>query len=328
MKVTIAELVVLLFSVICIDGKEDNGCTLITDYHGDAPLSESVCYLSCLSNALNKLYSEGERRLFVNEEVYANAFRILDDMEGRAGESVRYLSIISVAMVKENNRLEKLISHGNAMGDLVAKAGGLFAEVNESVRAVRKEIPGALIKVNKYYTAIAEITRTVWDDVKAVESGKHECKDQEFRGVKEFDVTCGDNACLLAHGVSEGALKHYKNGLLEINVMTKSGGVSKCLNLPRNNLYKSGAVNNSNKVLDWRDDADTVTHFLLKLKIRDIFSTLIAPFAAGQPPSALLDMMANITSLYSRFNEVHRSFTSLLFDTNSIDNVKSTNSTI
>nr|AAB04048.1 ATA is a putative start codon [Trypanosoma brucei rhodesiense] len=325
MKVTIAELVVLLFSVICIDGKEESECTVITDYHGDAPLSESVCYLSCLSNALNKLYTDGENKLFMNEEVYANASRILDDMEGRAGAGL-YLSIISGSTEGKHDKLENLISHGNAMGDLVTKAGGLFAEVNESVRAVRKEIPGALIKVNKYYTAIAEIARTVWDDVKAVESGKHECKDQEFRGVKEFEVTCGDNACLLAHGVSEGALKHYKNGRIEINVM--SGSVSKCLNLPRNNLIKSGAVNNSNKVLVWRDDADTVTHFLLKLKIRDIFSTLIAPFAAGQPPSVLAEMMSNITLLYFRFNEVHRSFTSLLFDTNSIDNVKSTNSTV
>ncbi|RHW74232.1 expression site-associated 1 (ESAG1) protein [Trypanosoma brucei equiperdum] len=318
MKVTIAELVVLLFSVICIDGREESGCTLITDYHGDAPLSESVCYLSCLSDALNNLYSDGEKRLFVNEEVYANAFRILDDMEEKTAESVRYLSIISsVVMVEKNNRLEKLISHGNAMGDLVAKAGGLFAEVNESVRAVRKEIPGALIKVNKYYTAIAEITRTVWDDVKAVESGKHECKDQEFRGVKEFEVTCGDNACPLRDGVSEGALKHYKSGLLEINVMTKSGKVSECLNLPRNNLYLNGAINSSHGLLKWHQDSTEM--FQLELRVKNIFNPLIASFAAGQSPSVLAEMMSNITSLYFRFNEVHRNFTSLLVNPNLTD---------
>nr|AAA30194.1 expression site-associated gene product (ESAG1-U1EC) [Trypanosoma brucei] len=218
-------------------------------------------------------------------------------------------------MVEKNNRLEKLISHGNAMGDLVAKAGGLFAEVNESVRAVRKEIPGALIKVNKYYTAIAEVTRTVWDDVKAVESGKHECKDQEFRGVKEFEVTCGDNACPLRDGVSEGALKHYKNGLLEINVM--SGSVSKCLNLPRNNLYKSGAINSSHGLLKWHQDSAEM--FQLELRVKNIFNPLIASFAAGQPPSVLAEMMANITSLYFRFNEVHRNFTSLLVNPNLTD---------
>ncbi|SCU70601.1 expression site-associated gene (ESAG) protein, putative [Trypanosoma equiperdum] len=326
MKVTIAELVVLLFSVICIDGKEDNGCTLITDYHGDAPLSESVCYLSCLSDALNNLYSDGEKRLFMNEEVYANAFRILDDMEGRAGESVRYLSIISVAMVEENNRLEKLISHGNAMGDLVAKAGGLFAEVNESVRAVRKEIPGALIKVNKYYTAIAEVTRTVWDDIKGVGlvNAKFECKDPVFESVGEYQATCPDYRCPFNDGVNVDAFQKYKNECLEITVSY----FDKCRaqKLPRDILYGNGIVVDSRSFLEWRDNGHN--YFQLILKIRQIFVPLIGPFAAGQPPPVILEIMSNITSLYSHFNRVHEIFTSFLRGTNLTDSANISNSAI
>nr|AEX08462.1 expression site-associated protein 1 [Trypanosoma brucei gambiense] len=248
MKVTIADLVVLLFFVTCTGGSApESRCTLVDDYYGKN-LHESVCYLRCLSNALNKLYSEGEKKLLVTEEVYANASLILDDMEGRAGESSTYLSIISGVMEEQTDRLEKLISCGNAMGDLVAKVGGLFAEVNESVRAVRKKIPDALIRANKYYTAIAEIVRTVWDDVKAMKaSSEHKCKNQEFGGVKEFEITCGDNACPLRDGVNESALQKYKGGCLEINVM--NGSVSECLNLPRNNLYRSVALSSSHGFL-------------------------------------------------------------------------------
>ncbi|CAJ16718.1 expression site-associated gene (ESAG) protein, putative; expression site-associated gene 1 (ESAG1) protein, putative [Trypanosoma brucei brucei TREU927] len=325
MKVTIAELVVLLFSVICIDGKEENGCTLITDYHGDAPLSESVCYLSCLSDALNKLYADGENKLFVNEEVYANAFRILDDMEGRTGESVRYLSIISGVMEGKHDKLKKLISYGNAMGDLVAKAGGLFAEVNESVRAVRKEIPGALIKVNKYYTAIAVITRTVWDDVEALERDSDpNCHGEKIKNVGEFQVTCGEHFCPLKEGVNESTLQKYKDGCLEINVQDKSGQISECLNLPRNSLYKNGAVKYSSDGTNWYGNGNT--YFQLKLHVHSMLSPLTIPLGAGQPPSAPLDMMASITSLYSRFNEIHKNFTSLLLNTNFTGIVNSSNS--
>nr|AEL79539.1 esag1 [Trypanosoma brucei brucei TREU927]AEL79558.1 esag1 [Trypanosoma brucei brucei TREU927] len=324
MKVTIVELVVWLFSVICTGGTApESHCTLVDDHFGKN-LHESVCYLSCLSNALNKLYSEGEKKVLVNEEVYANASRILDDMEGRAGASSTYLSVISSVMEGGHDKLEKLIYYGNEMGDLVAKVGGLFAEVNESVRAARKVLPSALMKANKYYTAISEIVRTVWDDVKAVQSGKHECKDQKFDGVAELEVTCGSHTCPLRDGVSESALQKYKGGCLEINVM--SGSVSECLNLPRTKLYKNGAISSSHGLLKWYQDE--AAKFQLGLRVKNIFDPLIASFAAGQPPSVLDEMMSNITSLYFRFNEVHSNFTSILLANKLKAEVDNTGSTI
>nr|AAA20830.1 expression site-associated protein [Trypanosoma brucei] len=327
MNLVTVELVALLFFVTCIDGQEENKCMSVTDYKGDGPLSEIVCHVSCLSDALNKLYTDGERKMLVNEEVYANASRILDDMEGKTGESTEYLSVISGVMESKHDKLEKLISYGNEMGNLVAKAGGLFSEVNESVRAVRKEIPGALIKVNKYYTAIAEITRTVWSDVAVVNHGDEaKCTEQKFRKVGELQTKCVDHTCPLSDDVNEGTLQKYKDGCLDINVA--GGSVSECLNLPRNKLYKSGGRTIPREAIDWHDHRDEVTYFQLKLQVKSTFTPLIAPFAPGQPPSALLALMSNITSLYSHFNKVHNNFTSLLVDTNRTDNLSSTHYTI
>nr|P04477.1 RecName: Full=VSG expression site-associated protein 117A; AltName: Full=ESAG protein; Flags: Precursor [Trypanosoma brucei brucei]AAA30190.1 expression site associated protein (ESAG) [Trypanosoma brucei]CAQ57318.1 expression site-associated gene 1 (ESAG1) protein [Trypanosoma brucei brucei]CAQ57330.1 expression site-associated gene 1 (ESAG1) protein [Trypanosoma brucei brucei] len=325
MKVTIVELVVWLFSVnFFVVVAEESRWTLVDDHYGKN-LHESVCYLRCLSNALNKLYSEGERRLFVNEEVYANASRILDDMEGKTGESTTYLSVVSSEMGGENNKLEKLISYGNAMGDLVAKVGGLFAEVNESVRAVREEIPSALIRANKYYTAIAEITRTVWDDVnRPLQQDKATCGDQKVTGVGELKTECGAHTCPLSDGVNESALQKYKGGCLEINVM--SGSVSECFNLPRNKLYRSVALSSSHGFLKWYQDE--AKRFQLGLRVKNIFGPLIASFGVGQPPSVLAEMINNITSLQSRFNEVHSNFTSILLADNLTADVDNTDSTI
>ncbi|RHW66873.1 expression site-associated protein 1 (ESAG1) [Trypanosoma brucei equiperdum] len=325
MNVVFVELVILILFSICINGKER--CTLEDDYEGKN-LHESICYLSCLSNALNKLYADGEQRLFVNEEVYANASRILDDMEGRTGEGTKYLSVISSVMDGKHDNLEKLISYGNEMGDIVAKVGGLFAEVNESVRVVRKEIPGALIKANKYYMAIAEIVGTVWDDVKAVEGSDEEaakCKGENI-GVTDFPTACGDYTCPLRDNVSADAVQKYKDGCLAVTV--QNGSVSECLNKPRDNAYENGAVKNSGDVLLWKENDRAATFFQLTVKVQEIFGPLIAPFAAGQPPSALRAMISNITSLYSHFNGIHGNFTSLLLGTNLTTDVDNTNSNI
>ncbi|AAZ10287.1 expression site-associated gene (ESAG) protein, putative [Trypanosoma brucei brucei TREU927] len=324
MKIKIVGLVVFFFVTFGV--AEESYCTSIDDDKG-TNLNQSVCYLKCLSDALNKLYTDGERKLFLNEEVYANASRMLDDMEGKTGESVIYLSVISSVMVEENDKLENLISYGNAMGDLVAKAGGLFAEVNESVRAVRNAIPGALITSNKYYTAIAEIARTVWDDVKAVSNDEGpECKKGALKGVRGFPVVCVDQTCPLLTGVNEITLQKYRGGCLQIDVLTGSGSVSKCLNLPRDNLYKGGAVKNSTGLINWRENGPAF--FQLQIYVEEIFDPLIEPFTSGKAPPELLDMMANITLLQSYFNDIHRNFTSLQFSTNNIDNMKSTNFTI
>nr|AEX08467.1 expression site-associated protein 1 [Trypanosoma brucei gambiense] len=329
MKVTIADLVLLLFFVICTGGTADESrCTLVDDHYGKN-LHESVCYLKCLSDALNKLYSDGEKRLFVNEEAYANASRMLDDMEGRAGASLKYLSVVSSAMGEQDKNLENLISCGNEMGNLVAKAGGLFAEVNESVRAVREDVPTTLMTANKYYAAIAEIARTVWDDVKAVklvDVEAVECKKWNIIRTGDFSVECGDHTCPLGVNVSERALKRYKDGCLEINVMTESGQVSKCFNLPRMNLYKNGAGKHASDVFEWpQSDAG---RFQLELRVKNIFDPLIASFAAGQPPSVLAEMMSNITSIYFRFNAFHSNFTSILLATKLKAEVDNTGSTI
>nr|CAQ57476.1 expression site-associated gene 1 (ESAG1) protein [Trypanosoma brucei brucei]CAQ57488.1 expression site-associated gene 1 (ESAG1) protein [Trypanosoma brucei brucei] len=325
MKVTIVELVVWLFSVnFFVVVAEESRWTLVDDFHGKN-LHESVCYLSCLSNALNKLYSEGERRLFVNEEVYANASRILDDMEGKTGESVKYLSVISGVMEGKHDKLEKLISYGNAMGDLVAKVGGLFAEVNESVRAVRKVLPSALIRANKYYTSVAEIVRTVWDDVAVVKQrDKAKCTAQSFGSVGELKTECGAHTCPLKEGVREGALQKYKGGCLQVYVL--AGSVSECFNLPRDNLYKTGAVKYSSDGTDWYENGNT--SFQLTVNVQKIFTPLIASFGVGIAPSVLAEMINNITSLQSRFNEVHSNFTSILLADNLTADVDNTDSTI
>ncbi|SCU71845.1 expression site-associated gene (ESAG), putative [Trypanosoma equiperdum] len=327
MKVMVPRWVFLSTFLICVDGEEEvSRCTSIDDYKG-INLSHSVCYLSCLSDALNRLYTNGEKKLFVNEEVYANASRILDDMEGKAGESTKYLSVISGVMEGKHDKLEKLISYGNEMGDLVAKVGGLFSRVNESVRAVRKEIPEALIKANKYYTAIVEIARTVWDDVKAVSNDEgHECKKGTPKGVKEFSVTCSNQTCSLSNGVSESTPPKYRGGCLQIDVLTGSGSVSECFNLPRGKLYRHGGVNFSNDVLKWPQNY--ANRFQITVEVQKIFDPLIALFASGLPPSVLLAVAVNVTSFYSRFKGVHSNFTSVLIDTNLTYNVNSTNSTI
>ncbi|CAJ16731.1 expression site-associated gene 1 (ESAG1) protein, putative [Trypanosoma brucei brucei TREU927] len=326
MKVVIVELVISLLLVVYVCGAEEDGtCRLVADSGGHSHLNESVCYLSCLSSALNKLYTDGERKMLVNEEVYANASRILDDMEGKTGESTEYLSVISGVMESEHDKLEKLITYGNEMGDFVAKAGGLFAEVNESVREVRKVLPSALMEANKYYAAIAEITRTLWDDAKAVKSDDEEvlqCRNGKIISTGEFAVKCSAHTCPLEANVTESNLKMYKDGCLEINVM--GGSVSKCFNLPRNNLYISGARINSSGVLEWFENG--ASFFRLIVKVQDIFAPLIAPFAAGKPPSVLLTKMTNITSLYSQFNKVHNNFTSLLLENNITGNVNKTRS--
>ncbi|AAZ10711.1 expression site-associated gene (ESAG) protein, putative [Trypanosoma brucei brucei TREU927] len=331
MKVKIIEWLVFLSFVIYTEGAEDEGRCRLVDDHSFKNLHESVCYLSCLSDALNKLYTNGERKLLVNEEVYANASRILDDMEGRAGESVKYLSVISDAMGGKHDKLEKLISYGNTMGDLVAKVGGLFADVNESVRVVRELLPTALMEANRYYTASAEITRTVWDDVKAVEGSDEEaakCKGENI-GVTEFPTTCGNHTCPLRDNVSDDTLQKYKDGCLEINVLKTPGYVSECLNRPRNKLYMDGAVNNLSDTIKWRGESrDGAIFFQLTVQVQNVFGPLIGPFSAGQPPPVLLEVMSNITSLHSHFNKVHNNFTSLLFDIDVAGNVTTANSSI
>ncbi|CAJ16726.1 expression site-associated gene (ESAG) protein, putative; expression site-associated gene 1 (ESAG1) protein, putative [Trypanosoma brucei brucei TREU927] len=323
MKVAVFQWLIWAFLMACACGKDDY--TLVTDHEGDAPLNESVCYLSCLSDALNNLYSDSEKRLFVNEEVYANASRILDDMEGKSGESTKYLSVISSVISKQNDKLEKLISYGNEMGDLVANVGGLFSEVNESVRAVREVLPSALIRANKYYTAIAEIVRTVWDDVnRPLKQDEAKCGNQNFGSVGEPKNECVYRTCPLGDGVSEDTLQHYKKGGIEINVQT--GSVSECFNRPRDNLYRNGAEKHSSDVLKWLEGE--TTRLQLTVEVQKIFGPLIVPFAAGQSPSALRAMMSNITFLYSHFKEVHSNFTLMLHDTNITDNLNSTHSTI
>ncbi|SCU72490.1 ESAG protein, putative [Trypanosoma equiperdum] len=211
------------------------------------------------------------------------------------------------------------------MGDLVAKVGGLFAEVNESLRAVREVLPSALIKANKYYTAIAEITRTVWDDLKAVDVNSEEkdkCESEALKGVTELPTACGDQACPLREGLNESTLKKYKSGCLEVNVMTQSGKVSTCFNLPRNNLYMSSAVEGANGEVQWVKS--TPNEFQFILEVQKIFTPLIGPFGAGQLPSVLLATLSNITFFRSRFDEVHSSFTSLLLGTNLTDNLNGT----
>ncbi|SCU65194.1 expression site-associated gene 1 (ESAG1) protein, putative [Trypanosoma equiperdum] len=328
MKATAMYFVILLFLSVCTFG--ESVCTLVADGDGVDNLHESVCYLSCLSNALNKLYSDGEQKLIVNEEIYANTSRILDDMEGRTDESTKYLSVISSVMDGKHDNLEKLISYGNEMGDIVAKVGGLFAEVNESVRVVRKVLPTALIKASKYYTAIAEIERTVWDDVKALESGDQSaCIGEKFKSVAELKTMCGDHTCPLTEGLNDRTLKRYGKGCLEINVLNKSGSVIDCINLPRNNLYKNGAGSNSSDLLKWKGEfQNEATRFQLTVEVQNIFGPLLIPFAAGKPPYVLIAVMSNITSLHSQFNKAHNNFTSLLFDIDVTGNVNNTNSTI
>ncbi|EAN76230.1 expression site-associated gene (ESAG) protein [Trypanosoma brucei brucei TREU927] len=327
MKVIVERCLAFSLFVICIGGAEEEGpCTLVDDYY-KKNLKETLCYLRCLSNALNKLYTDGERKMLVNEEVYANASRILDDMEGKTGESTKYLSVVSSAMGDQRKKMEKLISYGNEMGDLVAKVGGLFSEVNESVRAVRKYLPDALTTANKYYASIAEITRTAWDDVKAVEAGgTAKCEERTFQRVKGLLTPCADQTCPLAKTVNESTLKTYKDGCLAVTV--QNGSVRECFNLPRDNLYRSGAVKNSNDALEWKEVRDRGASFQLKVKVQEIFGPLITPFAAGQPPSMLLGMVSNITSLHSQFNKVHNNFTSLLFDIDVAGNVTTANSSI
>nr|CAJ16924.1 expression site-associated gene (ESAG), putative; expression site-associated protein 1 (ESAG1), putative [Trypanosoma brucei brucei TREU927] len=322
MKVMVPRWVFLSTFLICVGSAEDEGrCTLVDD-HFKNNLHESLCYVKCLSEALSKLYSNGERRLLVNEEVYANASRILDDMEGKTGESTTYLSVISSVMDGKHDKLEKLIYYGNEMGDLVAKVGGLFSEVNESVRSVRKEMPGSLIKTNKYYTAIAEIVRTVWDDVKAAErDDAAECKDQNIQIVKELPTTCSDQTCPLVDAVGKNALQKYKDGCIEIIVQKAPGRVRKCFNLPRNSLYSGGAVKDSSDKVQWKkEEAD---QFQLTLHVQQIFDLLTGSFTIGKQPSELLFMMSNFTSFYNRFCEIHENFTSLLFDTNLSDGLNS-----
>ncbi|SCU70242.1 ESAG protein, putative [Trypanosoma equiperdum] len=323
MKVVIVKLLIIFF-VTRTGAAEDHQCTLVDDFYGKN-LHESVCYLSCLSNALSKLYTDGEQRMLVSEEVYANASRILDDMEGKTGESVKYLSVISGVMEGKHDKLEKLISYGNEMGDLVAKVGGLFSDVNESVRAVRKKLPDALMKANKYYTSVAEVVRTVWDDVKGLGvEGKPECGNEKIVGVKDFQVTCSERACPLKEGVNDSVLRKYEDGCVDINVL--NGSVSKCLNVPRYNLYKNGAVNESKDGTNWY--APTADLFQFKVEVNEIFPPLILPLPSGLPPSALLATISNITSYYTHFNKVHANFTSLLIDADLTDNVNSTNFTI
>ncbi|AAZ10609.1 expression site-associated gene (ESAG) protein, putative [Trypanosoma brucei brucei TREU927] len=323
MKVEIVELAILLSFIICVDGENvEHNCKTVDDYYF-RNINESVCYLSCLSNALNKLYSDGEKRLFVNEEAYANASRILDDMEGKTGESTKYLSVISSVMEGEHDKLEKLISYGNQMGDLAAKAGGLFVEVNESVRAVRKEIRDALIQANKYYTAVAEIAGTVWafDGQKVVE-GDHKCDLEASKKTVEFQSKCSAHTCPLRNGVNKSTLQQYKNGCLEISVM-HSHIVDFCHQSPRNVLYVSGAVKDSGNALKWKPGHA----FFLTIEVKGIFSSLIASFTAGHPPPVLLAMVSNMTLLYSLFSETYSNFTSLLLGTSITDNLNSTDST-
>nr|CAQ57342.1 expression site-associated gene 1 (ESAG1) protein [Trypanosoma brucei brucei]CAQ57357.1 expression site-associated gene 1 (ESAG1) protein [Trypanosoma brucei brucei] len=328
MKVTIAELVVLLFSVTCVDAwPQGADCTRVGDYKEHAPVTEAVCYLRCLSDALNKLYSEGEKKLLVTEEVYANASRILDDMEGRAGASLKYLSVIRGVMERGHDKLEKLISCGNKMGDLVSKVGGLFAALEDSVKEVRKEIPGALIKTNKYYTSVAEIVRTVWEDVGEIlwNSTEAKCGSQKVEGVKEFKTECGPHTCPFAKTVRQSGLDKYKGHCLYVG---RNSYLRHCFNLPRNSLYVHGPVNTLGDALEWEENWSGYLGFELTVNVQKIFTPLIASFGVGIAPSVLAEMINNITSLQSRFNEVHSNFTSLLLTTKLKTEVYNTDSTI
>nr|CAQ57462.1 expression site-associated gene 1 (ESAG1) protein [Trypanosoma brucei brucei] len=328
MKVTIAELVVLLFFVTCVDAwPQGADCTRVGDYKEHAPLTEAVCHLRCLSDALNKLYTEGERKMLVTEEVYANASRILDDMEGRAGASLKYLSVIRGVMERGHDKLEKLISCGNKMGNLVAKVGGLFAALEDSLKEVRKEIPGALIKTNKYYTSVAEIVRTVWEDVGEIlwNDTEAKCGSQKVEGVGELKTECGAHTCPLAEAVRESALHEYKGHCLYVG---RHGYVRDCFHRPRNSLYEHGPVNTLGDALVWDDNDPNPMYFELTVKVDKIFGPLIASFGVGIAPSTLAEMINNITSLQSRFNEVHSNFTSLLLAANLMADVDNTDSTI
>nr|CAQ57307.1 expression site-associated gene 1 (ESAG1) protein [Trypanosoma brucei brucei] len=328
MKVEIVELVVLLFSVTCVDAwLQGADCTRVADHKEHAPVTEAVCYLRCLSDALNKLYTEGENKLLVTEEVYANASRILDDMEGRAGASLKYLSVIRGVMERGHDKLEKLISCGNAMGDLVSKVGGLFAALEDSVKEVRKEIPGALIEANKYYTSVAEIVRTVWDDVGEIvwSSTKAQCGSQEVKGVGELKTECGAHTCPLKVGVNESGLDKYKGHCLYVGRHSYLRG---CFGLPRGRLYRHGPVNTLGDALEWEENWSGNMGFELTVKVQKIFGPLIASFDVGIAPSTLAEMINNITSLQSRFNEVHSNFTSLLLTTKLKTEVYNTDSTI
>nr|CAQ57438.1 expression site-associated gene 1 (ESAG1) protein [Trypanosoma brucei brucei] len=328
MKVEIVELVVLLFSVTCVDAwLQGADCTRVADHKEHAPVTEAVCYLRCLSDALNKLYTEGENKLLVTEEVYANASRILDDMEGRAGASLKYLSVIRGVMERGHDKLEKLISCGNAMGDLVSKVGGLFAALEDSVKEVRKEIPGALIEANKYYTSVAEIVRTVWDDVGEIvwNRTEAECGRQKVEGVGELKTECGAHTCPLAEAVRESALHEYKGHCLYVGRLSY---LRHCFNLPRGRLYRHGPVNTLGDALEWEENWSDYMNFELTVKVQKIFGPLIASFDVGIAPSTLAEMINNITSLQSRFNEVHSNFTSLLLTTKLKTEVYNTDSTI
>nr|CAD31212.1 ESAG1 protein [Trypanosoma brucei] len=218
---------------------------MVDDFY-KSNLNEFVCHLKCLSDALSRLYGDGQKRLFVNEGVYASASRICDDMEGKTGEDVKYLSVIGGSMEGKHDKLEKLISYGNTMGNLVPKVGGLFAEVNESVWEVRNALPTALLTANKYSTAIAEITRTVWDDVKGL-GGAGECEDRTFKKARALPTACAKQMCPLRDSMSKDAVQKYRDGCLAVTV--QNGSVSECLNKPRDNAYKNGAVKNSGDVL-------------------------------------------------------------------------------
>nr|P04478.1 RecName: Full=VSG expression site-associated protein 221A; AltName: Full=ESAG protein; Flags: Precursor [Trypanosoma brucei brucei]AAA30191.1 expression site associated protein (ESAG) [Trypanosoma brucei]CAD21890.1 ESAG1 [Trypanosoma brucei]CAQ57292.1 expression site-associated gene 1 (ESAG1) protein [Trypanosoma brucei brucei] len=329
MKVEIVELVVLLFSVTCVDAwLQGADCTRVADHKEHAPVTEAVCYLRCLSDALNKLYSEGEKKLLVTEEVYANASLILDDMEGRAGESSTYLSVIRGVMEEQTDRLEKLISYGNKMGNLVAKAGGLFAALEDSLKEVRKEIPGALIKTNKYYTSVAEIVRTVWEDVGEIlwKETEAKCGSQKVEGVGEIQTECGAHTCPFAdNGVAASAVDKYKGHCLYVG---RNSYLRHCFNLPRGRLYRHGPVNTLGDALEWEENWSDYMNFELTVKVQKIFGPLIASFDVGIAPSTLAEMINNITSLQSRFNEVHSNFTSILFTTKLKTEVYNTDSTI
>ncbi|CBH11487.1 expression site-associated gene (ESAG) protein,putative [Trypanosoma brucei gambiense DAL972] len=316
----------LFFIIFVLSFSVAEECMLVADVEGEASLNESVCYLSCLSNALSKLYTDGEQRMLVSEEVYANASRILDDMEGKAGECVKYLSAISGVMEGKHDKLEKLISYGNEMGDLVAKVGGLFSDVNESVRAVRKKLPDALMKANKYYTSVAEVVRTVWDDVKGVGSleSRLVCDNPVFESVRKYHSTCPDYKCPFDGGVSTDAFRKYKNECLEIVVYYYDR--CRAQELPRDRLYRGGIVGALPALLDWGGREHN--YFKLILEIRQMFAPLISPLASGLPPSVLLATISNITSYYTHFNKVHANFTSLLIDADLTDNVNGTNFTI
>ncbi|CBH18521.1 T. brucei spp.-specific protein [Trypanosoma brucei gambiense DAL972] len=114
---------------------------------------------------------------------------------------------------------------------------------------------------------------------------------------------CDYQTCPLGCGARKSALGKKKEGRLLLC------GASKCP-MPRINLDACGVMNNPSNVLKWKDSR----FFFPTTDVRDVFTPLIVS-SASQLPSRVSDMIANVTSFHSHFNETRSKFISRTHDT-------------